>query len=195
MTARTIEGAGIMIYVTRHGETTWNAKGLVSGRADVPLTEKGKEQAKLLAEKVAKLEVPVTKIIHSPLQRAKETAQAVAELNELELTVDERLYEMDFGEYDGMPSKEDAFQKARLEFSVRFPGGESVMDMYARVVPLIEECLADTENVYLLVCHNSLIRVINAYFNPMPNQTFFDFYVDNTELLSFEPKESMMSIK
>jgi broad specificity phosphatase PhoE len=194
MTARTIEGAGKMIYVTRHGETTWNAKGLVSGRADVPLTEKGKEQAKLLAEKVAKLEVPVTKIIHSPLQRAKETAQAVAELNQLELTEDERLYEMDFGEYDGMPSKEEAFQKARLDFAVRFPGGESVMDMYARVVPLIEECLADEENVYLLVCHNSLIRVINAYFNPMPNPTFFDFYVDNTELLSFEPKEKTITI-
>ena len=46
-----------MLYVTRHGETTWNVQGLVCGRADVPLTEKGRQQAVALAEKVATLEV------------------------------------------------------------------------------------------------------------------------------------------
>ncbi len=54
-----------MLYVTRHGETTWNAQGLVCGRADVPLTEKGQMQAQKLAEKVVDLPVPITKIIHS----------------------------------------------------------------------------------------------------------------------------------
>lgn len=67
-----------MLYITRHGETTWNAQGLVCGHADIELTEKGKQQAEKLAEKVADLEVPITKIIHSPLQRARDTAQAVA---------------------------------------------------------------------------------------------------------------------
>lgn len=46
------EGENHMLYVTRHGETTWNAQGLVCGRADVPLTEKGQMQAQKLAEKV-----------------------------------------------------------------------------------------------------------------------------------------------
>ncbi|WP_270216334.1 histidine phosphatase family protein [Enterococcus lactis] len=140
-----------MLYVTRHGETTWNAQGLVCGRADVPLTEKGQMQAQALAEKVVDLPVPITKIIHSPLQRARDTAQAV---------------EMDFGDYDGLPSKDENFQKARLAFAVRFPNGESVLDVYARIVPLL--------------------KVINAYFHPMPNEGFFTFMVDNTELISYE---------
>ncbi len=180
------KGSYLMLYVTRHGETTWNAQGLVCGRADVPLTDKGKRQADLLAEKVTQLDISVTKIIHSPLQRAKRTAQAVADRLELSMEEDDRLIEMDFGKYDGVPSKDAAFQEARQEFAVRFPNGESVLDVYARVVPLLKECLEDEENVYLLVCHNALMRVINAYFNPMPNHTFFDFYVDNTELVTFE---------
>lgn len=184
-----------MLYVTRHGETTWNASGFVCGRADVPLTEKGQKQAEILAEKVAQLEITVTKIIHSPLQRAKVTAQAVADKLQLPMEMDERLVEMDFGEYDGMPSHETVFQEARQEFAIRFPNGESVLDVYARVVPLIEECLADKENIYLLVCHNALIRIMNAYFHPMPNATFFDFFVDNTELVVFDSLNDSLSIK
>ena len=184
-----------MLYVTRHGETTWNAAERVCGRADAPLTEKGQKQAEKLAEKVSALQIPVTKIIHSPLQRAKDTAQAVADKLHLPMEVDERLIEMDFGEYDGMPSHETIFQEARQEFAGRFPNGESVLDVYARVVPLIEECLADEENVYLLVCHNALIRIMNAYFHPMPNETFFDFFVENTELVTFPSKHELNTIK
>ncbi|EMF0305241.1 histidine phosphatase family protein [Enterococcus faecium] len=180
------EGENHMLYVTRHGETTWNAQGLVCGRADVPLTEKGQMQAQALAEKVVDLPVPITKIIHSPLQRARDTAQAVADRLNLPMTADERLVEMDFGDYDGLPSKDENFQKARLAFAVRFPNGESVLDVYARIVPLLKECMEDEENVYLLVCHNALIRVINAYFHPIPNEGFFTFMVDNTELISYE---------
>ncbi|BDP72840.1 hypothetical protein EfmAA96_06250 [Enterococcus faecium] len=58
-------------------------------------------------------------------------------------------------------------------------------DVYARIVPLLKECIEDEENVYLLVCHNALIRVINAYFHPMPNEgvledllsVFFAFFL------------------
>ncbi|MBF8807594.1 MAG: histidine phosphatase family protein [Enterococcus lacertideformus] len=184
-----------MLYVTRHGETTWNAAGLVCGRTDAPLTEKGRRQAEILAEKVSRLELPVTKIIHSPLQRAKDTAQSVAEKLQLTMAVDERLIEMDFGYYDSMPSHEKIFQEARQESAVRFPNGESVLDVYARIVPLIEECLSDKENIYLLVCHNALIRIMNAYLHPMPNATFFNFFVENTELVTFDLRDDLSQHK
>lgn len=105
------EGENHMLYVTRHGETTWNAQGLVCGRADVPLTEKGQMQAQKLAEKVVDLPVPITKIIHSPLQRARDTAQAVADRLSLPLTVDERLVEMDFGIMMDCQAKMRTFKK------------------------------------------------------------------------------------
>lgn len=174
-----------MIYVARHGQTQYNVKGLVSGRGDVPLTEVGYQQAAQLAEEVSSLTQPVTSIIHSPLQRAQETARIVAEKNHLPMTVDERLLELDYGSYDGQKSATAAFQAARLAFNLRFPEGESVMDAYARVVPLLIECLADKENTYLLVCHNSLIRCIQGYFEPMTNEEFFNFKAENAKLIAY----------
>lgn len=89
-----------MIYFTRHGETQWNKDGLVCGRADIPLTEKGYKQAEELSKKVNGLSVPITKIIHSPLMRAKETARIVSEYNQITMTEDARLAEFDFGIYE-----------------------------------------------------------------------------------------------
>ena len=174
-----------MIYFTRHGETQWNKDGLVCGRADIPLTKKGYVQAEELSKKVSSLATPITKIIHSPLIRAKETARIVSEYNQLEMTEDARLAEFDFGIYDGTPIENPDFQVARTKFAIRFPNGESVLDLAVRVYPLIEECIADKENTYLLVCHNALIRVMHTYFHPLDNGDFFKFSVDNTELLAY----------
>lgn len=175
-----------MLYVTRHGETTWNKEGLVCGRADVPLTKKGYQQAETLAKKVSELEIPITKILHSPLQRAKETARIVSEHNDLPMTSDARLVEMDFGRFDGTPANEPEFQFYRKQMAQRFPDGESYFDMYHRVVPLIEECLADKNETYLLVCHNALIRTLHCYFKPLTNDEFVTFFVENTELMTYE---------
>lgn len=175
-----------MLYVARHGETDYNIKGLVSGLVDAQLTERGYEQAQSLAVKVADATPQITKIIHSPLTRAKETARMVAEYNHLSMTPDRRLVELDFGTMDGLPGTDAAFRQARLKFAQRFPGGESYLDMYARVVPLVKECLADPDETYLLVCHQALIRCIHCYFSGLDNADFFDFFVDNAELYSYE---------
>ncbi|MGM0125175.1 hypothetical protein IGI37_002573 [Enterococcus sp. AZ194] len=178
-----------MIYFARHGETQWNKDGLVCGRADIPLTEKGYQQAEALGKKVKTLSTPITKIIHSPLIRAKETARAVSEANQISMIEDARLAEFDFGIYDGRPVANIEFQTDRPNFAVRFPKGESVLDVAARIYPLIEECLADEENTYLLVCHNALIRVIHTYFDSIKNDDFFNFFVENTELLSYQTRK------
>ena len=177
-----------MLYVARHGQTTWNVAELISGLSDVPLTEMGQQQAKELAEEVSRLERPITKIIHSPLKRAKDTAQAVADKNHLPMIADERLVEMNYGDFDGMPQSTPAFQKARVQFAKRFPNGESVLDTYARVVPLLEEVLADEANTYLLVCHNGLIRAIRNYFEPLENAEFFKLRTPNATLVPLEKK-------
>lgn len=64
------------LYITRHGETSWNAENRVLGRSDVPVNEKGRAQAMELAEKIESLSVDV--IFTSPLSRAKDTAWIVA---------------------------------------------------------------------------------------------------------------------
>ena len=131
----------------------------------MPLTEKGQMQAQKLAEKVVDLPVPITKIIHSPLQRARDTAQAVADRLSLPLTVDERLVEMDFGDYDGLPSK-DELSKSTFSIRCTIPkwAMKSQTCMHAWFLYLNKPTFEQLENVYLLICHNALIRVYDVLF-------------------------------
>ena len=112
-----------MLYVARHGETDWNKKGIISGRSDIALSKIGYHQATLLAEEVANLDAPITRIIHSPLNRAEETARIVSEANHLPMSVDERLIELDYGDYDGKSDELAGYQKIRTQFAVRYPNG------------------------------------------------------------------------
>lgn len=177
-----------MLYVARHGETEWNKKGIVSGRSDIALSEKGYQQAILLAEEVAELTVPITKIIHSPLEQAKETARLVSERNQLPMKMDERLIELNYGDYDGTSEKQVDYLNRRTQFAMRYPNGESLMDVYARVVPLLKELEQDTENVFLLVCHNSVTRAIKNYFEPLENQAVFNYRTPNAKLIRFDKR-------
>lgn len=178
-----------MLYVARHGETEWNRKGIISDKSDIALSEIGYRQAAVLAEEVAALEVPISKIIHSPLERAQETARIVGEKNLVPLTVDERLIELDYGDYDGTSDEQEGYLKIRTQFAVRYPNGESLMDVYARIVPLLEQLEQDSENTYLLVCHNSVIRAIKNYFEPLENKEVFSYRTPNAKLIAFDWKK------
>lgn len=174
-----------MLYVARHGETEWNKQGIITGRSDIALSEVGYQQAALLAEEVAKLEAPITQIIHSPLERACETARIVGEKNQLPMSVDERLIELDYGDYDGTSDEQPGYLNLRTQFAVRYPNGESLMDVYARIVPLLGELEQDSENTYLLVCHNSVIRAVKNYFEPLENEKVFNYRTPNAKLIGF----------
>lgn len=173
-----------MLFVTRHGQTTWNVEERICGRANAPLTEKGLSQANELALKVA--ETPITKILASPLDRARMTGEIVASYNHLPIETDVRLLEMDFGEYDGDYISDSAyFLELRKNFAFVIPGGESMFQGVARVYPLLDEVLADTSETYLLVCHNALMRVIYSYFHSVMTTDYFSLNIDNCELVTF----------
>lgn len=174
-----------MIYIARHGQTQWNVEKRICGHADIPLTDRGYQQAKELANKVSQLEKPVTKIICSPLVRAKETAQIIAEINHLPIEIDWRLIEMNFGKFDGLYINTPEFQQARVEFSLPFEQGESILDVAGRVYPLLDE-LSQYDDTVLLVCHNALLRVIDNYFNGKSMKEFLNFNCSNTELRKYE---------
>lgn len=174
-----------MIYVARHGQTQWNVEKRICGHADVKLTDAGYQQAEELAKLVAQLKQPVSKIICSPLIRAKETARIIAEANHLSMEIDERLIEMNFGKFDGLYINTPEFQKVRVEFSLPFEQGESILDVSGRVYPLLDE-LAESDETVLLVCHNALLRVIDNYFNGKTMEEFLNFHCSNTELRKYE---------
>ena len=88
------------ILLIRHGETAWNAMRRLQGHIDIPLNEEGLRQADALAQALAN--VPLTAVIASDLQRAMQTAQAVAGRHALAVQTDELLRERCYGVFEGM---------------------------------------------------------------------------------------------
>ena len=100
------------ILIVRHGQSTWNAEHRWQGLADPPLTELGLEQARELA--TALRDVPLDAVYSSDLQRARETAEAVARTKGLAVLTEPALREIDVGEWSGLTTD---------EIKARFPAG------------------------------------------------------------------------
>jgi len=173
------------LYVARHGETLWNAQNMVCGRTDIPLTETGLQQAELLAERTKNLKIH--RIIASPLIRAVQTAAPTAERLGLEIVTDERLIEQNYGIYEGVDRQDPGFLRNKRQFAFRYPGGESMMDVAARVYSLIRElketCLGED---VLLVCHGGVCRLIRTYFEDMTNEEFFHYSEENANIREYD---------
>lgn len=173
------------LYAARHGETQWNKENIVCGRTDLPLTEKGLEQAQLLAQRTESLDIDV--IISSPMLRARQTAAPAAELHGLTVLVDDRLIEQDYGIYEGVSRFDEGFLANKRHFAFRYPGGESMMDVAHRVYGLLEEIRIKYpgKNV-LLVCHGGVCRVIRTYFEDMTNEDYFCYSEENAAVREYE---------
>lgn len=87
-------------FVLRHGQTDWNLQARLQGSTDIPLNAMGREQARHAAEILTGQ--GIGKIIASPLSRARETADIVAERLQLSPILDARLIERNFGLFEGM---------------------------------------------------------------------------------------------
>ncbi len=132
------------ILLIRHGETEWNLREVFRGRADVPLSARGREQARLLGEALRGSGVQA--VYTSPLSRARQTADPLADALGIEVRTDERLLDMSFGRWESRPraevEKEDpALYRAWLTEPQEFraPDGESLADVIARAWPAMGE--------------------------------------------------------
>ena len=83
----------------RHGETDWNTEGRAQGLSDIPLNDRGRDQARDAARILAR--IPISAVIASPLTRARDTAAVVADAIGLPVTVDDALHEVSFGDHEG----------------------------------------------------------------------------------------------
>ena len=173
------------LYVARHGQTQWNLENRVCGRTDLPLTEEGWKQAWLLAERTKDLKLDV--IISSPMLRARQTAEPVADIHGVEILMDDRLIEQDYGIYEGVDRKDEGFQSNKRMFAYRYPQGESMMQLAGRVYGLLDEVKGKyADKTVLLVCHNGICRVIHSYFADMTNEEFATFSMENAALAQYE---------
>ena len=135
-------------YYLRHGETEANAAGTIAGSLDVELTALGREQARFAARGLA--DVPITAIYASPLRRARETAQPIAEALGLPVTIVEEIAERNWGDLEGMP-------RHSHKRGVKPQGGESTEAFTRRVLAGLARIDAE---VPLVVAHSGVFRVL-----------------------------------
>ncbi len=174
-----------MLYVARHGQTVWNAQNKVCGITDVELTEIGKEQARTLAYEVQGKNINL--IISSPLTRAVETSKIVSEICNIPFETDERLIEQNYGIYEGVDRKDEAFLDNKRCFAFKYPNGESMMQVAYRIYELMDEIKNkySKKNV-LIISHGGVCRIINTYFCDMTNDEFFNYTLPNAKLEMYE---------
>ncbi len=160
------------VILLRHGVSTSNTARTLAGRgAGVDLTERGAEQARAVADRLAAL--PIEYIVHSPLLRCQRTVAPLAEKFGLEPRYDERLLEVDYGEWTGRPIADlltEPLWKVvqRHASGAVFPGGEGLAQVQARAVAAIrhhERAFAEEHgrDVLWVACtHGDVIKSILA---------------------------------
>jgi len=150
----------LMIYLCRHGDTAWSAERRLAGRTDIPLVERGEENARQLGQRL--FAVSFDRVLVSPLVRARRTAELAGVAAAAE--VDERLLEMDFGRYDGLTINEIRREQPGWTYLREgCPGGEGPEEVGRRADMLLEELDATGGNVALFA-HSVILRVVAARF-------------------------------
>jgi broad specificity phosphatase PhoE len=161
----------LTVTLVRHGQTERSSRGAYSGQLDVPLTSLGREQALRCAEQLAGAG-GVDSIYTSPLARALDTAQAIADATGVPLTVDDRLIEVDYGPFEGLDR-----EGARATFGQAFddwradPFGSPVDGMETLPAALKRASAASEHPV--LVGHQGILRIVLISLGELARDDYF----------------------
>ncbi|MEK7450917.1 MAG: 2,3-diphosphoglycerate-dependent phosphoglycerate mutase [Patescibacteria group bacterium] len=176
------------LILVRHGESEWNLRGIWTGLTDIGLSEKGKEQARLVGEKLK--DFPIDFAFTSILIRAKQTLSEIKSVLGIDVPTfeDKALNERDYGIYTGKNKWEikkevgdERFQNIRRGWDVPIENGESLKDVYNRVVPYFQTeilpKLKEEKNV-LIVAHGNSLRALVKYLDNIADEN-----IQNLEIL------------
>ena len=167
------------LILLRHGQSQWNLENRFTGWEDIPLTEKGIQEAKIAGQIMLKNKIKIDLIFSSILQRANKTAElTIKEMNlsefwrdkELIMTIDKSLNERDYGDLVGLNKLETAKKYGteqvhiwRRSYNVAPPGGESLENVVKRVKPYFEKSIAPEIKIgknILIVAHGNSLRAL-----------------------------------
>jgi broad specificity phosphatase PhoE len=178
------------LWFVRHGESTWNASGLVQGQAEGSvLTARGRREAARAAEQLGRARISA--IWTSDLERAHETAAIIGHVLHLPLRYERALRERNFGTAEGRPLSELSTAVSGIEgdrvvdADVRPPEGESLRALYRRVAAFMDDAAAGAaDSAVVVVTHGGVIRMAQAYaegigvedmvWGPVPNASVWN---------------------
>jgi broad specificity phosphatase PhoE len=152
------------LYLVRHGETAWTISGQHTGLTDLPLTEQGSSQAKMLRDVLSSKSFE--KVLASPLKRAMQTCQLAGYQSQAQIDPD--LVEWNYGNYEGKTHVEIIKENPGWTiFSQGAPGGESVAQIGARADRVLHKISSCTEDV-LIFSHGHFLRTLAARWLKLP---------------------------
>ncbi len=175
-----------MLHLVRHGESTANAAGILAGRIEVDLTERGQEQAEAARDLLGE----VVELRSSSLGRAQRTAGLL--LPGIELHIDDRFIELDYGQYDGWIMTDiphDFWRSWRSDPTFRPEGGESLADLRSRVAGALDELFAEEgsgarrrDGDVVIVSHVSPIKAAVAWTLGVDDEVAWRMHLSNASV-------------
>ena len=147
------------LLIVRHAQAAGNRESRFIGQSDVPLTDLGRNQAELVGARLG--EYPITKVVSSDLQRCTETIRPAVEGLGLSIQTDPRLREIANGEWGDLLATDiaagwpDLWRRHQAGGNITRPGGESWIDVEARVIAAMRDMAAgvDEDDVILVGTH------------------------------------------
>ena len=188
------------VYLIRHGQTDWNKDKIFRGRADVPLNEHGRKEARALARHLKP--VPVSACYSSPLSRSLETAEIAVRPHALDVKLDDGIIDIDYGEWQGLSEA-----KVRRRFAglyrqwhetpqrVKFPGGENLAGIRRRALASLDRIRSENpEATVFVVAHRVVTKVIRCAALRLTNAAFWRIQQDNCAFNIIELSDDGVSV-
>lgn len=174
------------LYIVRHGQTDWNAKGVLQGNTDIPLNQMGKAQAERIRKELENISIDIC--ISSPLKRAYETAEIIYGQGKPIIT-DSRLEERELGSLEG---KDAILYDAKMYWNYSLnssnEGVECIQDLFKRTTEFYNDLKDKYMNdTVLIVAHGAVVRALNYVITGYTKDTdFLSFDVPNCRVFSYE---------
>jgi broad specificity phosphatase PhoE len=181
------------ILLIRHGETDWNKDRRIMGREPVGLNENGRHQSKQLQEALSDLDVEA--VYSSPVLRAMETAEFLCQGRALAPIPDDRLLEVNYGQWVGKTFMEVRAMPGYIPYMQRLetpvaPGGETLYQVRDRAMGFLNHVSElHLDGNILVVSHADWIKCVFMQLLGIPFEKIWGFRVDNTAVALLETEE------
>jgi probable phosphoglycerate mutase len=183
--------AAQVVFLVRHGETEWSLNGRHTGISDIPLTENGRQVARLWQPYAAVREFGL--VLSSPLQRARQTCELAGLAAQAQ--IDDDLREWNYGDYEGLtPQQIRGAQPAWLIFRDGCPGGESPDQVGARVDRVIAR-IRGAQGDAAVFAHGHLLRVFGARWLGLPASAGSHFLLETATLCVLSSYHGVPALK
>ncbi len=188
------------LLLVRHGETHWNADGRIQGHSDVELSERGKQQALCIAERLANVHIDAA--YSSDLIRCRDTAKVILERHNIPLHTTPRLRERFYGVFEGLTVEERRVRFPELfaasvvnDLDFAPTDGESPRETLLRMTPAIDEIRQrHAGETALVVGHGGSLRAAIIALMALPAESTWSFVMGNCSLSVFDtyPNNTVM---